>query len=173
MKKKYYETEQFKNLLYEWNEKLEQSGLKDIEFYQTNGNFEKKLTSRTRDFTYLLESINTENEIVLPPNCMRRDKLKNLNIENGNSWAEFFRLCGRFLHVFKFKSELDKKIFELFCEGFTYRAIVKTIKSENPDAKVSLGGAFNRVRHFTNIIKKNISTFNLCDEELGLDVEGK
>lgn len=98
-----FKTKEFLTLQAKWNKKLEKSGFEDIE---------------TKDG--LLKGIS------------HADFFKaHYNQIDAQAKEEYYRNAGYFLYEHKFKTELERKIWELHVEGVGIREIVKILKKKN------------------------------------------
>lgn len=89
-----------KELQKEWYEKLEKSGFQDIEKDEYN-------------FKTVTHASRFSQEVVA-----RTYEAK----------SEYYSMCGRFLHEYKFESELERVIFEYHAEAISTRNIAKLLK---------------------------------------------
>lgn len=95
---KFYNTKEFLELNAKWSKKLEKSGFEDIEY--PNGTL-KLWTS------YFFKTRYKENVY--------------------EAKEEYYRLANQFLHDYKFKTALDKKIWKYHASGMSQRLIDKKI----------------------------------------------
>ena len=94
-----FKTKEFLKLHRDWAKKLKKSGFEDIE----------------------------RKEGVLKTSSM--ENVRNLyTVEQFNIKEEYYRLAGQFLHEYKFKTQVDKRIWELHSEGVSVRNIIKKLK---------------------------------------------
>lgn len=94
----------FRKLQAHWYARLKEDGFEDLEYFHPDGEAADTLLDKHK--------------------IVRADRAP----EVMEHTAEFYRLCGLFLHDYAFESELDRNIWELFTEGTTYRAIASRLK---------------------------------------------
>lgn len=120
----------FKKLQKKWYDKLKKEGFKDIE--QSDGNLKEWASSR-----------------LLTPGHMPSRTLWNDSVE------QYFRLAGFFLNDYEFKSELEKYIWSLHCDGRSIKDIVKVITSKKKREQNKL------VRSYKKAYAKSRFTVNI------------
>lgn len=100
---KYYNTKEFEALHKEWQKKLEDSGFVDVE--QADGHLKQYHAS-----------------------LFRRKKTKTFN----STKKEYYRIAGQFLHMHRFKNQLEHDIWSAHCVGKSFREIgeVKNISEQ-------------------------------------------
>jgi hypothetical protein len=85
-----------------WYKKLKEDGFKDIEVF----NSEMEPYPLTKGDVHAF-ACGVENKV------------------NTEETEEFFRLAGHFLHEYSFETQEDKDMWEHFCNGLSYRKILK------------------------------------------------
>lgn len=113
-----FKTKEFRELQSKWYKKLRQQGFEDLE--RKAGRLK---TGALQNISHLY------------------------NTEQFNIKEEYYRLAGQFLHEHKFKSGIEKKIWELHSEGMSIRNIVKKLKHRGVTAyKDLVEGVIKRMR---------------------------
>lgn len=97
-----FQTKEFKALQARWNKKLEDEGFQDIE--TPDGRL--KGISHADFFKAHYNQIDAQAK------------------------QEYYRCAGYFLYEYKFKNQLERKIWELHVEGIGIREIVKVLKKQ-------------------------------------------
>lgn len=167
MKKKYYETASFNKEQKEWYKKLKEDGFEDIEYLGANGEIYGNRLKRQGACSTDINLVSTEYTIYQTPLSTENTRTKGLNAVLCDPMnAEFYRLCGRFLHLYKFKNPFEYRIFELFSDGKTYRQIVKNLKNEWPTKNIAISSIFKIVKKLLKHMTRNASFYSLTDEEL-------
>jgi hypothetical protein len=100
MAKKFYETQEFKELNKKWNKKLEKAGFEDIDPGDTEEIEPQKFTLPGRKTQY----------------------------EHGS--PGYYDLCQKILQNFNFKTEVHKYIFELHMQGRSLREISSEVEKK-------------------------------------------
>jgi hypothetical protein len=122
-------SKEFKELKAKWDKKLEKSGLENIE--QEDGNL-KNWSSRV--FSSSRSGINVEDRI-----------------EYYKSVEGYYRTAGQFLHEYKFKSNKEKLIWELHCEGLSVREIMIIMRKRK--FRVYSNGIYDVIRRLSGEMK--------------------
>ncbi len=99
-------SKEFKQAQKKWYDKLKKEGFEDIEWINHE-------TGYGQNTPWIKNYKKTVNE-------------KKMHEHN-----DYYSKCSYFLHYGKFKSRLHKKIWEFYCEGLSYRNMVKRLKKEN------------------------------------------
>ena len=115
MKKK-KQNKQLARLIKEWDEKLKQSGFKDIEDRR------KDTLKSWAGTSYLVFNKDQEKKIV------PKKDYGYSTLAWKQSQAEYFRLAGHILHEASFKSEQHRLIWEAHSEGLSQQEIAKKLK---------------------------------------------
>lgn len=97
-----FQSKSFKDLRAKWAAKLKKSGFEDLE--DENG---------------LLKHIGHADYFSI-----------NFNAISAQAKEEYYRKAGYFLYDHKFKTELERKIWELHADGVSIRDIVKILKTK-------------------------------------------
>lgn len=105
----------FKKLQAKWYRKLKRAGFRDLEKVATNG-----------DMGPLSHAGDGYGSVASPARAVEEI-------------AEFYKLATWFLNEFHFASRKDRKIWEMFSEGKTYRDIAKA-------SRLSVGGVHKRLK---------------------------
>lgn len=103
---KFYQTDEFKRLNREWKAKLKKEGFVDIEFTFDNGD--------TSPLTK--PAIGVCGEQPAP--------------EKYKAKVAYYSAASKFLHDFKFEVAVQKTIWALHTDGYSYREIVKELNNE-------------------------------------------
>ncbi len=88
-----------------WYDKLKKEGFNDLEWIN-------HATGAGQNGPYLKESS--------PP----------INEQKMEEHINHFAKCSRYLHYGKFKTPLHKKVWAMYCEGISYRNMMKKLKKE-------------------------------------------
>jgi hypothetical protein len=104
-----FKTKDFKALQKKWEERLKKEGFEDIE--RKEGRLKSGSVENVR-YLYTTEQFNIK--------------------------EEYYRLAGQFLHEYKFKSSVERKIWELHSEGMSVRNIIKKLKHKGITAYKNL-----------------------------------
>jgi hypothetical protein len=70
--------------------------------------------------------------------------------EYDQSKEEYYRLAGQFLHDHTFRTETERKIWELHQDGVSIRKIVKLLRKKR--LKVSHVGVFNTIKSLASVM---------------------
>ena len=100
-----FKTKEFQELQTKWYKKLQQKGFNDIERTDKIG----KAAGRLK--TDALENVS-----------------HSYSAHQFSIKEEYYRLAGQFLHEHKFKTQVEKKIWELHSEGVSVRNIIKKLR---------------------------------------------
>ncbi len=101
-----FKTKEFKALQIKWEAKLKKAGFKDLERKDRWGRAEERLQTDTME--------NVAN--------------RGTTVEEFEATQDYYRIAGQFLHEHKFKTQVEKKIWELHAEGDSIRVIIKKLK---------------------------------------------
>jgi hypothetical protein len=118
-----FKTKAFRDLEKKWYDKLADKGFKDLERRNKWGREEGRL---------------------------KTDPLENIphfyNVEQFQIKEEYYRMAGQFLHEYKFKTALERIIWDMHTQGISVRNIVKKLQSKGHTAyKDLVHGAIKRL----------------------------
>jgi hypothetical protein len=102
-----FNTKEFKDLKSKWYKRLKDAGFDDIERQDLEG----------------------ENGSILKTAAMENIK-RSYTVDQFKIKEEYYRLAGQFLNSNKFRSEIDRQIWAMHCEGISIRNIIKALKEK-------------------------------------------
>jgi len=134
--RKSYQSEQFLELQAKWYDKLKQKGFQDIEEFSDKYGNRKSFLKRSS---------------------------KSLSYKYNPTTFQHFRLARNFLEHGHFSSKLDKFIWKLYAEGYSYRDII--VELAKKDIHYSVFFIFKKVRQ----LNQDMRLFNAYSPEGILD----
>ena len=118
-----FKTREFKKLNKLWYGKLKKEGFQDIERQDKIGAREGRLINSS--LPHIIE---------------------NYTVDQFEVKREYYRMAGQFLHEYKFKTALERIIWDMHTQGISVRNIVKKLQSKGHTAyKDLVHGAIKRL----------------------------
>ena len=152
---KFYQTKEFKKTKMKWYQKLKKSGFEDIEWHD-------------------IKTGDGENSSYLKSHFVQAylgDKLTNKNTLGNSSKYEAQRAIDHFNSHGVFENEIDKRLWQLYSDGATYREMSQALRKESRSkTSYSVFWVFHRIKH----LRCEMIKFNNVDENgLKFQDEGK
>jgi hypothetical protein len=143
--KKFYQLEKFRRLKSKWYAKLKNDGFEDIEWHDAK-------TSEGEQSSYLKSHFS---QTYISDSLSNKDVLINSERYKAQRAIDHYNMHGEF-------NELDKKLWELYAEGASYRQMSQALRKLHKSKTLySVFWVFHRIKHLRcEMIRFNYGDIN-------------